>query len=233
MTPDSQSVSSASSLTIDKLVDAGSGRGGRTSRIRRARDAANDWAMRIRSRPKSGLREQARASQIDGRSAAQLSRRLRPRFRSGRPSATLNWHSREGISLILINDHQGFDTTGTNALQHVAAKFTVGRPMAAGEDVTRQAEAMFGGYIAARDFKREEEGRPLPFARDAAGNNTVRVDVLRHQHPRGEQASRQICEAGLIQAEGRARAGLRGDDEPLAIFRWTDVPLPELRLAGR
>lgn len=120
------------------------------------------------------------------------------------------------------------DITGTNILQHVAAKFQVGRPMASGEDVTRQAEALFGGYIATRDFKRRNKAGRIPIVRDAAGNNTVRVDVLRHQHPRGEQVSRQICEAGLIQAEGRARAGLRGDDEPLDIFRSTDVPLPEL-----
>jgi hypothetical protein len=32
----------------------------------------------------------------------------------------------------------------------------------------------------------------------------------------------------VIQAVGRARAGLRGADEPLDIHLWTDVPLPEL-----
>jgi hypothetical protein len=32
----------------------------------------------------------------------------------------------------------------------------------------------------------------------------------------------------LVQEAGRARAGLRGEDEPLDIHLWTDVPLPEL-----
>ena len=37
-----------------------------------------------------------------------------------------------------------------------------------------------------------------------------------------------MTEARLIQAVGRARAGLRGANDPLDIHLWTDVPLPEL-----
>ena len=38
----------------------------------------------------------------------------------------------------------------------------------------------------------------------------------------------QVCEASIIQAVGRARAGRRRPGEPLDIHLWTDVPVPEL-----
>ena len=43
-----------------------------------------------------------------------------------------------------------------------------------------------------------------------------------------ERLRAQICEGQLIQAIERARAGLRGDDEPLDIPLYTDVAIPEL-----
>jgi hypothetical protein len=63
---------------------------------------------------------------------------------------------------------------------------------------------------------------------DAAGNNTIRVDVWAHPRARGERARRQVTEAAIIQADGRARAGLRGEGERLDTHLWTDVPVPEL-----
>ena len=63
---------------------------------------------------------------------------------------------------------------------------------------------------------------------DAAGNNTVRVDVWAHGDPRAERVRRQITEGQLIQGFGRGRPGLRGADDPLDIHLWTDIPLPEL-----
>ena len=44
----------------------------------------------------------------------------------------------------------------------------------------------------------------------------------------GERLRWQITEGSIIQAVGRARAGLRGKDEPLDIHLWTDIPVPEL-----
>ena len=46
--------------------------------------------------------------------------------------------------------------------------------------------------------------------------------------PAGRAGAAADHGGGLIQAVGRARAGLRGADEPLDIHLWTDVPLPEL-----
>jgi hypothetical protein len=43
-----------------------------------------------------------------------------------------------------------------------------------------------------------------------------------------ERLRRQITEGNIIQAVGRARAGLRTPTEPLDIHLWTDVPVPEL-----
>ena len=124
------------------------------------------------------------------------------------------------------------DVTGTNALQRVRAMFVIGRPLASPEDVTRQAEALFGTYIPQREYVvRHKQGR-IPIIPDAAGNNCILVDVQEHPDPIGERLRRQITEGAIIQAAGRARAGLRGGGEPLDLHLWTDVPVPELA-AGR
>jgi hypothetical protein len=122
--------------------------------------------------------------------------------------------------------HHG-DVTGTNEIRYVRALFVIGRPLPAPEDITRQAEALFGKYVAPRDYK-QTIGR-IPIVPDCAGNTAVEVEGLwRHQHPIGERLRRQACEGALLQAAGRARAGLRGPNEPLDLHLWTDIPLPEL-----
>ena len=123
--------------------------------------------------------------------------------------------------------HHG-DVTGTNALQNVRALFVIGRPLASAEAVTRMTEALFGDYIAERDYRIRKKAGRIPIVPDAAGNNVVLVDIWEHPDPRAERMRRQVTEAALIQAVGRARAGLRGAGEPLDIHLWTDVPLPEL-----
>ena len=61
--------------------------------------------------------------------------------------------------------HHG-DVTGTNALQNVRALFVIGRPLAAAEAVTRMTEALFGDYIAERDYRiRKKPGRDSDRAR--------------------------------------------------------------------
>ena len=74
---------------------------------------------------------------------------------------------------------------------------------------------------------RPKQGR-IPIIPDDAGNNCILVDVREHPDPMAERLRRQITEGGIIQAAGRARAGLRKADEPLDIHLWTDVPAPEL-----
>jgi hypothetical protein len=120
------------------------------------------------------------------------------------------------------------DVTGTNALQHVRALFVIGRPLASPEAVTQQAEALFGAHIPQREYVlRPKRGR-IPIVPDAAGNNCARVDVWEHPDPMAERLRRQITEGAIIQATGRARAGLRTADEPLDLHLWTDVPVPEM-----
>ena len=120
------------------------------------------------------------------------------------------------------------DVTGTNALQKVRALFVIGRPLAAAEDVARQTEALFGAYVPQRDYVERRKGGRIPIVPDAKGNNCILVDVREYPDPMGERLRRQITEGSIIQAVGRARAGLRGKDEPLDIHLWTDVPVPEL-----
>ena len=92
--------------------------------------------------------------------------------------------------------HHG-DLTGSNALQHVRALFVVGRPLASAEAVTRMTEALFGDYIAERDYKMRKKGGRIPIVPDAAGNNVVLVDVWEHPDPRAERVRRQVTEAQL------------------------------------
>ena len=120
------------------------------------------------------------------------------------------------------------DVTGTNTFEHVSALFVVGRPLASPEDVALQVEALCGGYVAAREYKgRKKKGR-IPIVPDAKGYDAIRVDVLEMDDPMAGRVVRQITVAAIIQAVGRARAGLRKDEEPLDIHLWTDVPVPEL-----
>jgi hypothetical protein len=52
--------------------------------------------------------------------------------------------------------------------------------------------------------------------------------VWEHPDRKAELLRRQITEGAIIQAAGRARAGLREAGEPLDLHLWTDVPVPEL-----
>jgi hypothetical protein len=117
---------------------------------------------------------------------------------------------------------------GTNALSNVRALFVIGRPLASPEAVTRMTEALFGDYIGEREYLTKPKGGRIPITPDAAGNNCILVDAWKHPNPRADRMRRQITEGALLQAVGRARAGLRDDDNPLDIHLWTDVPLPEL-----
>jgi hypothetical protein len=121
--------------------------------------------------------------------------------------------------------HHG-DVTGTNKLERVRALFVVGRALPSAEDVTRQAEALFGDYIAQREYV-PDKGL-IPIVPDAAGHTAIEVDMWVHADAMAEKLRWQACEGGIIQAAGRARAGLRKANEPLDIHLWTDVPVPEL-----
>ena len=121
--------------------------------------------------------------------------------------------------------HHG-DITGTNALENVRALFVVGRTLPPVEAITRQAEALYGHHIAKRNYRRRSDASRLWRTRRA--NNFIEVEVWKHPIMNAELLRAQTCEGGLIQAAGRARAGMRKAGEPLDIHLWTDVPLPAL-----
>jgi hypothetical protein len=118
--------------------------------------------------------------------------------------------------------HHG-DITGSNAFENVRALFVLGRLLPPAEAITRQAEALYGHHIAKRNY-RKTVGR-IPIVPDAAGNNFIEVEVWKHPIANAELLRQQVTEGGLIQAVGRARAGLRSDVD---IHLWTDLPLPAL-----
>jgi hypothetical protein len=127
----------------------------------------------------------------------------------------------------LTLEHWG-DITGTNALKEVRALFVIGRPLAPPEAVTQQAEALFGEHIPQREYVVRQKGGRIPIVPTPDGNKGIEVDVWEHPHPMAERLRRQITEGAIIQAVGRARAGLRPADAPLDLHLWTDVPVPEL-----
>jgi hypothetical protein len=119
-------------------------------------------------------------------------------------------------------------TTGTNDFERVRALFVLGRPLATAEDLCRMAEAWFGKYIPDREYHVKRHAGAIPIVPDVKGNNIIRVNVLEMADENAQRFHRQVTHAALIQAVGRARAGLRGPDEPLDLWLVTDTPLPEL-----
>jgi hypothetical protein len=120
------------------------------------------------------------------------------------------------------------DDRGTNELQHVRALFVVGRPLPQEEVITRQAEALAGAHIPERKYVERIHGGRIPIMPNAAGENCILVNRWEHPNPIAERLRREVTEAGLIQAAGRARWGLRGEGEPLDIWLFTNVAVPEL-----
>jgi hypothetical protein len=115
---------------------------------------------------------------------------------------------------------------GTNKVRSVRAEFVIGRMLPPAEVIVRQAEALTDEYIARRDYEKSEG--VIPIVPDAGGNNAIEVELWQHPHPIVERLRRQACEGSLLQAAGRARAGLRQEGERVDLHIWTAVPLPEL-----
>ncbi len=116
--------------------------------------------------------------------------------------------------------------TGTNIFENVRAIFSVGRNQPPPEAVTQQAEALFGAFIPKREYI-DLKAR-IPIKPDKAGHTSIQVTIHQHPDPVAKGLLWQSREAAAIQAENRARPGLRGDADPLDVHRWTDLPLPEL-----
>jgi hypothetical protein len=128
----------------------------------------------------------------------------------------------------LMLTHFG-DVAGTDIYKDVRALFVIGRPLPQVEAVTKQAEALSGEHIAQRQYvARKVEIPVVPGEGILKGVTAMRVTQYRHPHPLAERLRWQVCEAAIIQADGRARGALRTAETPLDIWLWTDVPVPEL-----
>jgi hypothetical protein len=121
--------------------------------------------------------------------------------------------------------HHG-DITGTNAFENVAALFEIGRIQPPPEAMACQAEALFGNFISKREYSKTKAR--IPIVPDRAGHTSIEVELYQHRNLMVRRLLWQAREGACIQAEGRARAGLRDSTTPLDIHRWTDLPLPEL-----
>ena len=61
--------------------------------------------------------------------------------------------------------------------------------------MTRQTEALFGAYIAEREYAKPRKHGRIPIEPDGAGNDTIKVDVRPHPHLLAERLRRQVTEA--------------------------------------
>jgi hypothetical protein len=119
---------------------------------------------------------------------------------------------------------------GLDEFKDVRALFVIGRPLPPADAVVRQAEALTGRHIAAREYLEDKRhirivtGLPGPFA----GCDAIEVAQWRHPDRLVERLRWQVCERSIIQAAGRARSLLRTAETPLDLHLWTDVPVPEL-----
>jgi hypothetical protein len=116
--------------------------------------------------------------------------------------------------------------TGLDRWGDIRSLFIAGRPLPQAAEVTRQAEALFEAHIKDRDYVQADG--TIPIVPDSQGNNAVMVKQCRHPDPMADLLRWQACEAGVIQAIGRARGILRTKDDPLDVLLMTDVPVPEI-----
>jgi hypothetical protein len=118
------------------------------------------------------------------------------------------------------------EALGSNKMQSVRAHFVVGRLQPPPEVIAQQEEALAGDYVVEREY---ENGLAyIPIVPDAQGHTAVAITLHKHPGAMGGRLLSQVREGGLIQAEGRARPERRGPEQPLDIWRFHDVPLPEL-----
>jgi hypothetical protein len=118
--------------------------------------------------------------------------------------------------------------TGLDRWGDVRTLFIAGRPLPPALSVTQQAEALFGAAIPEVERNYVEREAAIPIAPEIDGYNAVLVKQWGHPDPMAELLRWQVCEAGVIQAIGRARGILRTEADPLDVWLLTDVPVPEI-----
>jgi putative DNA primase/helicase len=121
--------------------------------------------------------------------------------------------------------HHG-DITGIDRWKGCRHLVVIGRPLPTAEEACRITEALFGEYIPRRVYTPTKVNiRIVP---DAQGNNAVEVMQMRHDDPNVEAVRRQVTEAAIVQAAGRARGIARTEETPLDIWLLTDIKVEEL-----
>ncbi len=121
--------------------------------------------------------------------------------------------------------HHG-DITGVDRWRNCRHIVVIGRPLPPVETACRMTEALFGEYIPHRTYTPTKV--LIRIVPDAQGNTAVEVTQLRHNDPRVDAVRRQVTEAGIIQAAGRARGIARTETDPLDIWLLTDIKVEEL-----
>jgi hypothetical protein len=126
-------------------------------------------------------------------------------------------------------DHYN-NVTGENRFSNVAVLILIGRPEAPPWVTELIARVLFAADIA--EIAADADGRVnYPLVRRGIrlrDGKSVAVKGPRHPDPRVEEVRWAICEAGLIQAEGRPRGINRTAANPLQVDILTNVVLPIL-----
>ena len=115
--------------------------------------------------------------------------------------------------------------TGTNAFANVAALFEVGRMQPPPEAVVQQSEALFGHYVAQREYMRDG-------THSAGAQRGARYQYRGHQ---STSTAIRWCAACCGRRGGASIQTLAGlgpgcgtAPAPLHIHRWSDLPTAEL-----
>ncbi len=110
---------------------------------------------------------------------------------------------------------------GLDQYRNVEAVFVIGRQLPRCYEVSKISAALTGispasnQYVKTTGQIRVEDG-------------IIEVNCYTHPDPTAERVRRQITEAGLMQAIGRGRGVNRKSHNPLVVYIWADIPLPEL-----
>lgn len=113
---------------------------------------------------------------------------------------------------------------GRDEFKDVDTLIVAGCTQATTVDVERIAEVLFGRRVTPVGA-----AWPKHPVRLTGRTKSVVVEVPRHPDPGAESVRGSICEAGIVQAIGRARAVNRDASTPLTIFVIGNTPVPTIQ----
>jgi len=110
---------------------------------------------------------------------------------------------------------------GLDQYRNVEAVFVIGRQLPLCYELSKISSALTGISPASNQYV-QTTGHIL------VEDGIIEVICYTHPDPTAELVRRQITEAGLMQAIGRGRGVNRKSHNPLVVYIWTDIPLPEV-----